>query len=89
MIEGKTLRKCGFSPSALAGFLLLSGPGNGLKILAFESRQSRRLIYQCAIKTGKVAFARMWRVAPPNIICRSRLWVKAPFTNRSQPSAAA
>jgi hypothetical protein len=31
--------------------------------------------YQCAMNTGIVAFARMWRVAPPKIICRSRLCV--------------
>ena len=30
---------------------------------------------QCAIKTGKDAFAKMCRVAPPKIICRNRLWV--------------
>jgi hypothetical protein len=30
---------------------------------------------QCAISTGRVVFARMWLVAPPNIICRNRLWV--------------
>ena len=28
---------------------------------------------QCAIRTGKDALARMWRVAPPKIICRNRL----------------
>ena len=31
----------------------------------------------------------MWLVAPPKIICRSRLRVKAPLTRRSQPSALA
>jgi hypothetical protein len=30
---------------------------------------------QCAISTGTVAAARMWLVAPPKIIWRSRLWV--------------
>jgi NAD(P)-dependent dehydrogenase (short-subunit alcohol dehydrogenase family) len=30
---------------------------------------------QRAISTGKVAFARMWRVGPPKMICRNRLWV--------------
>ena len=30
---------------------------------------------QCAISTGKVACARIWRVAPPKINCRKRLCV--------------
>ena len=31
----------------------------------------------------------MWLVAPPKIICRNLFLVKAPLTNRSQPSALA
>ena len=30
---------------------------------------------QCAISTGSLALARTWRVVPPKIIWRSRLWV--------------
>jgi hypothetical protein len=40
-----------------------------------------RQTYQCAINTGKVAFARMWRVAPPKIIWRKRLCVYAVLTS--------
>ena len=35
----------------------------------------RRAAGQRAMSTGMVAFARMCRVAPPNIICRNLLWV--------------
>ena len=30
---------------------------------------------QCAMKTGSVALAKMWRVAPPKIYCLKRLCV--------------
>ena len=42
------------------------------KSLSRSLRQFRR---QCAMKTGRAACARMWRVAPPKIICRRRLCV--------------
>ena len=35
----------------------------------------RRIKGQCAMITGSSAAPRMWLVAPPKIIWRSRLWV--------------
>ena len=43
-----------------------------------------RTCAQCASKTGSVAAAITCCVAPPNIICLNRLWVKAPLIKRLQ-----
>ena len=65
--------------------------------LAQSSRKPRPVCHhgrrsharQCAINNGKSACCMMWLVAPPKIICRNLLLVKAPLTSRSQPSALA
>ena len=71
MIEGKTVRNAGYLATGPAGFWRWSGPFDKIWSCSCSGRKT----YQCAIRTGKLALARMWRVAPPKIIWRSLLCV--------------